>query len=92
MNLILQQRKLNIKSNLPDFIKLEFNKILSREGTDEKGIDYRIWEYNNFEVPVLKVAIAKRKLSSLKDKFTKMSSEEIDKQLKSLRDEWERDF
>ena len=36
--------------------------------------------------------ITKRKLSSLKGKVTKMSVEEIDKQLKSLRDEWQRDI
>ena len=34
----------------------------------------------------------KRKLSSLKGKVTKMSAEEIDKRLKSLRDEWHRDI
>lgn len=34
----------------------------------------------------------KRKLSSLKGKVTKMSAEEIDKQLKLLRDEWQRDI
>lgn len=35
--------------------------------------------------------ITKRKLSSLKGKVSKMSADEIDKQLKSLRDEWQRD-
>ena len=34
----------------------------------------------------------KEKLSSLEGKVSKMSSEEIDKQIKSLRDEWQRDI
>ena len=34
----------------------------------------------------------KKKLSSLKGMVTKMSAEEIDKQLKSLRNEWQRDI
>jgi len=34
----------------------------------------------------------RRKLSSLKGTVTKMSAEEIDKQLKLLRDEWQRDI
>lgn len=34
----------------------------------------------------------RRKLSSLKGKVTKMSSEEINKQLDFIRDEWQRDI
>ena len=34
----------------------------------------------------------KKKLSSLKGKVSKMSASEIDKQLKYLRDEWQRDI
>ena len=35
---------------------------------------------------------SKKKLSALKGRVTKMSAEEIDKQIKSLRDEWQRDI
>jgi len=92
MNQILLLRKLDIQSNLPNLLKVEFNIVLSRDGIDEKGNDLRAWHYNNFEVPERQVVRAKRKLSSLKGKVTKMSAEEIDKQLKSLRDEWQRDI
>lgn len=40
-----------------------------------------------------KVELSKRrKLSSLKGMVTKMNADEIDKRLKSLRDEWQRDI
>lgn len=35
---------------------------------------------------------SKKKLSSLKGKVSKMTSEEIDKQIKAMRDEWQRDI
>jgi ribosomal protein L29 len=92
MNQPLQQRKLEITSNLPNFLSIEFNVILSRDGIDEHGNDLKARHYNNFEVPVKKLAKTKRKLSSLRGKVSKMSAEEIDKQLNSLRNEWQRDI
>jgi len=43
-------------------------------------------------LPSKEEVISKPKLSSLKGKVTKMNIEEIDEQLKSLRDEWQRDI
>ncbi len=43
-------------------------------------------------LPSKEEVISKQKLSALKGKVTKMNIEEIDKQLKSLRDEWQRDI
>lgn len=61
---------------------------LDRTGPSFNGVaeDMRTNSLNKTEVTI------KRKLSSLRGKVTTMSVEEIDKRLKSLRNEWQRDI
>ena len=63
-------------------------KILVIERTLKSMRENDIQNKNNITVSEEK----RIKLSSLKGKLSKMSAKEIDDKLKSLREEWERDF